>query len=87
MEPKVYLTIESLDGMMAFLTEAQKKTGYLRNVSLSAVRHNLEDAEFPMRIPVNLDGILDLAGSPIVKKMFGKKIEDGAIKFLVKAGA
>lgn len=86
MEHKIYLEIRDPESLISFLTEAKKK-GLFKDISLGLAAQSLKRKDFPMRIPIGLDGILDIAGNPIVRKVFGKKIEDGAKLFLKGARA
>lgn len=81
---RIYIEIENLDGLMSLLTEAKRK-GLLKDVSIEKVERAFQNQNFPMRVPVNTDGILELAGNPMLKKMFGKKIENGVLTYLEKA--
>ena len=82
---QVYLTIGDLDSLLSFLEEAKEKTGMLKDISLLDVKQSLSDKDFPMQIPVNLDGVLKLCGNPMLKKMFGKKVENTTRKYLKAA--
>lgn len=82
---QIYLEISNAEGLMDFLQEAKTKTGLLKDISLDKVECILAEKEFPIRIPVNLESVLDLAANPIVKKIFGKKIEETTKKALLKA--
>ena len=81
---QIYLEIENLDGLMLLLSEAKKK-GLMKDVSLDKVKAAFANKAFPMRVPVRLDSILELAGNPMLKKMFGKKIENATLGYLEKA--
>ena len=75
MNQQIYLEIGDLESLMSFMAEAKRRTGLMKDVSLEKMRQTLSGKDFPMRIPVNLDGVLDLAGNPILKKMFCKNID------------
>lgn len=79
---QVYIEIGNKNELISFLQEAKVKTGLLKDVSLNKVNHSLNESDFPMRIPVNLDGVLNLCENPILKKMFGKKVEEVTKKYL-----
>lgn len=79
---QIYLEVGSKEEAMAFLAEAKKKTGMLKDVSLEKVNRQLSMKEFPIRIPVNLDGVLNLCANPVLKKMFGKAVEKKTLEFL-----
>ena len=78
---QVYLTIENLETLMAFLQDAKGK-GLLKDVSLAQVRHNFSKVQFPLRVPVDLNAVLDVAGNAIVRKTFGKTIERKTVDIL-----
>ena len=82
---QIYLEIGDAESMTAFLEEAKMKTGLLKDISLDKVEYVLSTKEFPIRVPVNLDAVIELAMNPVVKKMFGKKIEETTKKALLKA--
>ena len=82
---QIYLEIGNMEGLMEFLQEARRKTGLLKDIPLDKVECVLEEKEFPIRIPVDLDSVLDLAMNPVVKKIYGKKIEETTKKALLKA--
>ena len=82
---QVYLEIGDLDSLVNFILEVQKKTGLLKDISVNKVRQAMSGKVFPMQIPVDLDSVIGLAGNPVVKKIFGKKIEDTTIKYLLAA--
>ena len=82
---QIYLEIGDAESMTAFLEEAKKKTGLLKDISLDKVEYVLSTKEFPIRVPVNLDAVIELAMNPVVKKIFGKKIEETTKKALLKA--
>lgn len=82
---QVYLTIGDKQEFISFLAEAKKKTGLLKDISLEQVNYSLNENDFPVSIPISLDGVLNLCGNPILKKMFGKKVEDVTRKYLKAA--
>jgi hypothetical protein len=79
----IFLEIESAEGLTAFLAEA-KKTGLLKDVSMKDIQDAVRKKEFPLRIPVNLDAVLNLCRNPILRKLFGGKIESRAKMILAK---
>ena len=81
---QIYIEIENLGSLTSLLTEAKKK-GLMKDVSIDKVERAFENKDFPMRVPVKMDGILELAGNPMLRKMFGKKIENGVLTYLEKA--
>lgn len=80
----IYLEIADAEGLLAFIQEVKKKTGLLKDISLKQVEQIASGKEFPVRIPVSLDLFVSLASNPILKKIFGKKVEDAARRFLRK---
>ena len=81
---QIYIEIENLDSLTSLLTEAKRK-GLMKDVSIDKVDRAFQNKDFPMRVPVKMDGILELAGNPMLRKMFGKKIENGVLTYLEKA--
>lgn len=83
----VYIEIEDLDRLIAFVTEA-KKEGLLKDISLAEVRHTFSKKSFPVRIPIELNAILGLAKNPVVKKVISGKLENATRKALkyIEAG-
>lgn len=71
---KVYLEVDSLETLISFIQDA-KGIGLLKDVSLAQVRHKFGNAAFPLRVPVNLNAVLDVASNKIVKATFSKTIE------------
>ena len=80
----IYITIKDPASLKAFLMEA-KGVGLLKDVSLNDMSFREDD--FPMDFPVDIDAFLKLAGNPVVKKVFGKKIESSVKGYLVQMGA
>jgi len=84
---RIYIEIESLESLTSLLTEA-KKRGLLKDISQEKVEMAFKSKAFPIRVPVNTESLLALAGGPM-GKIFGKKIENATIKYLemaVRAG-
>lgn len=84
---KVFLEIGSKTELLMFMKEAKEKTGLLKDISLKDLNCSLHEENFPIRIPVNLDSVLDLCGNPMLKKLFGKKVEETTRKYLKAAMA
>lgn len=82
---QVHLEIGNKQEFISFLAEAKKKTGMLKDISLREVNDRLSEDDFPVRIPVNLDGVLNLCANPMLRKLFGKKVEDTTRKYLKAA--
>lgn len=79
---KIYISIEDLASLECFIEEAQK-VGLLKGVNANELTFN--ESDFPMRLPVDIDAFLKLTGNPIVKKVFGKKIESTLQYYLMEA--
>lgn len=73
----IFLEITDKASLVPFVSDA-KKAGMLRNIDISKI----SDDRFPIRIPVNLDSVIKLAGNPIVRKTFGKRIEMTVTSYL-----
>lgn len=78
---QVYLEIESLDTLVAFLTDAKKK-GFLKNVSIEMVESLFKTKTFPIRVPVDIYAILEAADNKILKAKYGKRIEEKTVENL-----
>ena len=78
---KVSLEIDSLETLIAFIQDA-KGIGLLKDVSLAQVRHKFGNLQFPVRVPVNLDAVLNVASNKVVKAAFSKSIEKMVMEFL-----
>ena len=83
----IFLEIDSAEGLVAFVTEA-KKTGLLRDISMTEIESITRKKSFPVRIPVNMNAVLDLCKNPILRRLFGAKIDSKAKRYLeaIKAG-
>ena len=83
----IFLEIDSAEGLIAFVKEA-KKTGLLRDISMDELENITKKKRFPVRIPVNMNAVLDLCRNPILKRLFGAKIDSKAKRYLeaIKAG-
>ena len=80
---EIYIEIGSLDSLMLILAEAKRK-GLLKDISPEKVRMAFRSKTFPIKVPVNMNSILELAGGPAAK-IFGKKIENVTLKYLETA--
>lgn len=62
-----------------------RKAGLLEGIGVDDI--SIPEERFPIEVPLNLDGLLELAGKPIVKP-FRKKIDETLTKNikLVKKG-
>lgn len=80
---QVNLEIDSLETLLAFIGDA-KKVGLLKDISTEQVKVSFSKKTFPIRIPVDLNAILAIAGKPVLKP-FGKQIERKTVDILNKA--
>ena len=85
MSERIYLEIRDAESLVDFLKEAQKRTGLLKDISPGKLRKALSTKAFPIRIPIDLDGVIDIASNPVLKKMFGRKVEDATKRYLIAA--
>ena len=74
MSAKIYITIEDQTALDDILLEGQRK-GLFKNLRIDLIRKLIKEKSFPVQIPVELDDMFDLVGNPIVKKMFGSKLD------------
>lgn len=81
---QVYLEIESLETLVAFIADA-KKAGLLKDISTDQVRTSFSKKTFPIRIPVDLSAIIKVAGNKVVKTAYGKTIQEKTVDILNKA--
>lgn len=81
---QIYIEIGNLKSLTNLIAEAKKK-GLMKDISIEKVERAFRNKAFPMKVPVQMDEVLELAGNPVLKKMFGKKIENGMLTYLEKA--
>lgn len=81
---QIYIEIGNLKSLTNLIAEAKKK-GLMKDISIEKVEKAFRNKAFPMKVPVQMDEVLELAGNPVLKKMFGKKIENGMLTYLEKA--
>lgn len=84
----VYLEINSVDDVVSVINEA-KKIGFMKDISTEKVGSILSTKEFPIRIPIEINQVFSLVeGSnpmiPMIKKLYGKKIEETILQAIVK---
>lgn len=82
---QIYLEIRDADSLVSFLLETQKRTGLLKDISPVKLKEALRNKEFPIRVPVNMNGVLDVAANPILKKVFGKRVEEATRRYIKAA--
>ncbi len=80
---QIFLEIGDIESTMEFIKDA-KEAGFLKDISSDKVESLLKDKQFPIRIQIELDDVFKLASNPIVRKMFGKRIEDTTVKTILK---
>lgn len=80
---QVYLEFGDLESLMEVIKEAKEKADVLNDISTEKLRTVLSGKKFPIRVPFNLDSITDLTVNPMIKKIFGKKMDEAARKALV----
>lgn len=80
---QIFLEIGDIESTMEFIKDA-KEAGFLKDISSDKVESLLREKEFPIRIQIELDDVFKLASNPIVRKMFGKRIEDTTVKTILK---
>ena len=83
-ESKVYLMIEDPESLTKVIRGAVK-SGYLRRMDLRDVISWMQKAEYPIRIPVNLDSVMATGQNTIVKGLFGKSIDATVTKYVKMA--
>ena len=80
---KIFLQVDDEQTAIDLIREVKGKTGLLKDVNLYSLKQALDRKQFPIQIPVDLDGLLKVAGNPLVKRIFGPKIE-GTTKRILK---
>ena len=80
---QVNLEIDNLETLITFIEDA-KKVGLLKDIYTEQVKVSFSRKTFPIRIPVDLNAFLAIAGKPILKP-FGKQIEKKTVDILNKA--
>lgn len=81
---QICLEIENLETLVAFIEDA-KKAGFLKDIRTEQIKELFSKKSFPVRVPVDLNALLAVAGNPIVKRTFGKKIETKTVDILNQA--
>ena len=81
---QIYLEIGSLESLTGFIQEA-KDAGLLKDISLKKVEDLMSTKAFPVRVPVELDQVVNLMANPMVRKIFGKKIEETTVRTILRA--
>jgi len=78
---KIYIYVEDLSSMKSFINEA-RKIGFMKGIDFNKI--SFKESDFPMRLPVDIEAFLKLTANPVVKKIFGKKIETTLENYLIK---
>ena len=80
----MHLTINSLGDLVNLVVEL-KKAGFLKDVGSKDILDKFGEKSFPIQIPINLEGAINLFGNPVVKQVFGKKIDSKVHDIWTKA--
>ena len=80
---KIYISIEDPESLESFVTEAQR-IGLLKGIRINTNAFRKDD--FPMQFPVDVEAFLKLTANPMVKKIYGKKIEATLRGYLLGTG-
>lgn len=80
---QIYLEFGDVDSLVELIKEAKEKADVLNDISIEKLRMVLSGKKFPIRIPIELNSITDLTVNPMIKKIFGKKMDEAARKALV----
>lgn len=80
---QIFLEIGDIESTMEFMKDA-KEAGFLKDISSDKVESLLRNKEFPIRIQIELNDVFKLASNPMIRKLFGKKIEDTTVKTILK---
>ena len=68
------LTINSLSDLVGLIADLIM-AGYLKDVKSEDIMTSFGNANYPIRIPIDLKGFTKVVGNPIVKTAGGKQIE------------
>ena len=80
---QVYLEIGNIEDLITFI-ESAKEVELLKDISCDKVRNILKEKNFPVRLPIDINQALGIAANPVVRKIFGKKIEETTINTILK---
>ena len=83
MTNRIYIEIETREDLWSILKDARGK-GLLKDVQIDNFERSMERKEFPIRVPVELDNLWSLLGNPIIRKMFGSKVDKAVSTCLQK---
>lgn len=81
MNDGVYLTVENSEAMFRFV-KGCVRNGYMRRFDLRKVADWIKNAEYPIKIPVNLDSVIGIGANAVVKGIFGGNIERTISKYI-----
>lgn len=77
MGKKIYITIDDRSSLMDILKDGLDRGLFAKNMdSFSKAVDMLDEMTFPIRIPIEIDNLLELSGNPIVKKLIGSKLKE-----------
>ena len=83
-ESGIYLTIEDEPALRRFVKGAVK-SGYLRRFDLREIVTWMNNAEYPIQVPVNLNSVMMAGQNAVVKGIFGRNIENTITKYMKAA--
>lgn len=80
----LYLEITDIETLVEIADIVKKKSGLLKDISKEKLEESLSKQDFPIRIPVMADKIIGYVGNPVLKGLFGKKLETAVMNYLTK---
>lgn len=80
----IFLTINDQKSLELFIKGAAAN-GMIRSLNPQELIQWMRTVEFPIQVPVDFDKVLATAGNPIVKKVFGKKIDETFTRYVKTA--
>ena len=80
----LYLGIGDIETLVELADVVRKKSGLLKDISNEELENVLSKQDFPIMIHVNTDKIIGYVGNPILKGLFGKKLETAVVNYLTK---
>ena len=82
MSAKVYITIEDPASLMLVLEEGVKK-GLFKSLPVETIGKLLKKT-YPIKVPIELESIIDALGKPMVRKVIGSKANEAVSVCLQK---
>lgn len=83
MGAKIYISIDDPITLADILQEG-RKNGLLKDIPSETISGLLRK-DYPIRVPVELDRIMEMVGNPVVRKVFGSKFDKTLSACLQKA--